>query len=212
MDNWLRKVEHKYRRYAISNLMTHIVIGMGIVYFMSIMSPVGLSRYLFFDSAAIMRGEVWRLLTFAVIPPPAGGLFIALALYFYWMLGSALENTWGSFKFNIFYLFGILGNIIAGFITGFATNDYLNLSLLFAFAMLYPNFQILLFFIIPLKIKYLALLNAVFFVHRFIFTPWWPIRVAIAVSLLNVALFFGRDFINGIRQTSRRQEWKKHFK
>ncbi len=88
--------------------------------------------------------------------------FIAFSLYFYYLIGTALEREWGSFWFDVYYFCGAIGTVIAGFITGSATNYYLNMSLFFAFAALYPNFQVLLFFFIPIKIKWLAYVDAAF--------------------------------------------------
>ena len=208
LDKWNRKLG----RYAISNLMLYIVAGMALVYVadlaLSMTKGISLVSLLAFDKAAILRGEVWRVLTFVLLPPDSSILFILFALYFYWLIGSALENQWGSFRFNVFYFCGVLCTILSGLITGYATNQYLNLSLFFAFALLYPDFQIMLFFMLPIKIKYLAILDAVFFLVSFIFSSW-PGRIALLIALANVALFFGRDFINMIRNWDRRRRFRR---
>ncbi len=208
LDKWNRKLG----RYAISNLMLYIVAGMALVYVadlaLSMTKGISLVSLLAFDKAAILRGEVWRVLTFVLLPPDSSILFILFALYFYWLIGSALENQWGSFRFNVFYFCGVLCTILSGLITGYATNQYLNLSLFFAFALLYPDFQIMLFFMLPIKIKYLAILDAVFFLVSFIFSSW-PGRIALLIALANIALFFGRDFINMIRNWDRRRRFRR---
>ena len=106
-----------------------------------------------------MHGEVWRLFTFVFIPQSTSPLGLVLTLYFYYLIGNTLENTWGDFQFNVYYLCGMLGAILAAALTGYGTSYYINLSLFFAFAMLYPDFQVLLFFIIPIKMKYMALFS-----------------------------------------------------
>ena len=124
------------------------------------------------------------------------------------MIGSALENQWGAARFNLFYLVGVIGNILAAVITGYAVNTYLNLSLFFAFAATWPDYQILVFFILPVKMKWLALLNAALFLWQLIVGSW-STRAAIIFSLLNVVLFLGGDLFSRIRQDS--HYWKTRY-
>jgi len=131
-----------------------------------------------------------------------------VVIFFYWMIGSSLENEWGSFKFNIYYFCGLLGTIAAGMFTGYATNGYLNLSLYFAFAILNPNTEIRLMLILPVKVKYLAAANAALFAAMFIVADWQG-KITLIVSLLNLILFFWRDFIDLLNNISRRMKWKR---
>lgn len=209
--SWLQKLDRKFGRFAIRNLMLLIVCGMGIVFLMDLSSPVYVSQLLVFDKVEIMNGQFWRIISFIFIPPDSSIIFIVISLYFYWLLGSSLENEWGSFKFNIFYLCGIIETIIAGTITGYATNMFVNLSLFFAFAILFPNYQILLFFILPIKVKYLALIDAVFFIYMFI-NATWQVRIAILISLFNLILFFWRDAKDIIQQAYRKTKWKNSMR
>ena len=211
-QGFLQKLQNKFGRYAIKNLMLYIVGAMGVVFAVDFMMPaVSLINILAFNTEAIMQGEVWRVITFIAIPPAESIIFIVFALYIYWLIGSALEREWGAFKFNLFYLCGMIGTIAGGLITGFATSFYLNLSLFLAFAMLYPNFELRLFFILPVKIKWLALINVAFLVIAFVFSTW-PGRVAILVSIINVILFFGKNFVNNIKQRHRKAQWKRSIR
>ena len=216
-QGFLQKLQNKFGKYAIRSLMMYVVGAMGVVFFADFLLlpagilPVSLTSLLAFNTAAIMQGEVWRVITFIAIPPPAGPIFIVFALYLYMLIGSSLEGQWGALKFNLFYLCGMIGTIIAGLITGFATSHFLNLSLFLAFAMLNPNFELRLFFILPVKMKWLALLNVIFLVFEFILNTW-PGRAALIVSVINVILFFGKDFINRIQQGHRRAQWKRSIK
>ncbi len=214
-QNWLNRLERKYGRYGIENLMNTIVIGMGLIYVLDFFfygsMRVSLSSMLAFDRTAILHGQIWRLLTFIFIPPNTSLLFILISLYFYWMLGSLLEQHWGTFRFNVFYLCGMLGTIVSGMITGYATNNFLNLSLFLAFALLYPNFEVLLFMILPIKIKYLAMLDAASLVFLF-FTSTWSGKLALIVSLINLLLFFGGDLSRTIKNAKRRRDWKNQFR
>lgn len=227
---WLNRLERKFGRFAIPNLMGIIVFGMAIVFvidtFINPEYEFNLSSLLYFDRDLILQGQVWRLITFIFIPPDSQILFIIFALYFYWMIGSALEAQWGAFRFNMFYLTGIVSTIIAGCITGGATGSYLNLTLFLAFAMLYPNFQLLLFFFIPVKIKWLAWLDAILLVISLIFNTWTG-RIALLVSIGNFLLFFGKDLVQATKlffrrlgnkrrksqytQNDNQKNWKNHW-
>ncbi len=211
----LTRLEYKLGRFAIRNLMTVIVGVMGLVFMLDYIFiariEMPFSSYLAFDRAAVLSGEVWRVITFALIPPDSSPFFIFFSLYFYWMIGSVLETEWGAFKFNAFYLCGIIGTIASGFITGYATNYYLNMSLFFAFALLYPEFELRLFFVIPVKIKYLAFADLVLFVLALILLPW-PHKAAIVIALANVLLFFGGNLISEIKRIKRNRDIKKRFK
>lgn len=221
LKNYLNRLEYKYGRYAIHNLMLIIIGAMAIVFvadlMLSAVLPRGASLYgmLLFDRAAIFAGQVWRIITFAFLPPSSSIIFIIFSLYFYYLIGTSLEREWGALKFNIYYLIGIIGTIIAGFISGYADNYYLNMSLFFAFAMFYPDFQILLFFVLPIKIKWLAWLDAAMFIYMFIVGSW-ATRASIIAALLNFFVFFGGDFVNRFRQLIEgiKLKWRyrgKHF-
>ncbi|MEG0146024.1 MAG: rhomboid family intramembrane serine protease [Clostridia bacterium] len=204
--------ERKMRRFTISNLMNYVVGGMALVFVLDLFAP-GLRLYslLSFNWAAIMHGQVWRLVTFIFLPPNTSLLWIIFSLYFYWMVGTTLENQWGTFKFNLFYWVGILANIVAGMLMGYATNTYLNLSLFLAFAALNPNFQLLVFFVLPIKIKYLALLDVALYVYAAI-TGGLPTLVMIVVSLANVILFLGGDLLNNIKRDSQYWKTRRNFR
>ncbi len=194
MNKWLYRMEYKYGRKAIPNLMLTIVAGMAIVFVADLLNPtVNLISYLTLDRAAIFRGQVWRLFTFLFLPPQSSLFFIFLSLYFYYWMGTSLENTWGAFRFNVYYLCGAIGAIIACLITGYGDNYYLNMSLFFAYAALYPDTQVMLFFVIPVKMKWLAWLDAALFAFMFI-VGGWPTRAALLMSLVNFFIFFGPDF------------------
>lgn len=210
--NFLNKLERKIGRFAIPNLMFMIIVGQFTVFAASMLFPqLNIQGFLSLDKNAIFEGQVWRLLSFIFIPPPSGIIFMIFSLYFYYLIGTSLENQWGSFKFNIYYLTGMIGIILASFITGNGTNIFLNYSLFFAFAVFYPEFQVNLFFILPIKIKYLALLDALFFVYSFIIGGW-VIRLSIIASLLNFILFFGGDFIKFIKQQASYQKTRRNFR
>jgi membrane associated rhomboid family serine protease len=200
--NWLNKLERKFGWLAISGLMYYIVILNAIVFFLMYIDKTGtIINTLTLEPDLVMRGEVWRLISYIFIPPTTNLFFIIFVLLFYYTVGVGLEQEWGSFKFNIYYLVGMIATTAAAFITGGGvTGIYLNLSLFLAFAYLYPDYQVLLFFIIPLKVKYLAWLDWAFIAYTVLTQPL-PAKVVAVCSLANYFLFFGKDLL----QHSQRQ-------
>ena len=185
-------LERKLRRYAIGNLMKYIVIGQGIVFaLMYIWPTLGYRLYslISLTRAGLMRGQIWRLVTFVFTPPSSSPIFILFALYFYYMIGLGLENQWGKVRFNLYYGVGMLGSIIAALITGYGSNMFLNLSLFFAYAALYPDEQVLLFMFLPIKMKYLSILYIVIIAYYFINETFMG-RVNIAMSLVSFVIFY----------------------
>jgi membrane associated rhomboid family serine protease len=203
--NWLNKLERRFGRLAIPGLMYYIIILNAVVYFLMYLDKSGtVYNMLTLEPSLVMQGQIWRLVTYIFIPPTTSLLFIVFVLLFYYMVGSGLEQEWGSFKFNLYYLVGMLATTIAAFLTGggAVTAVYLNLSLFLAFAHLFPDYEVLIFFIIPLKVKYLAWLNWAFIAFTVITQPL-PDKVVALVSITNYLLFFGPDLI---RHTQRRKQ------
>ncbi len=211
---WLNRLDRKIGRYAIPRLMYGITAGMLIVYiidFFLMTSPVIIPQ-IYLNMELVAQGEVWRLITFIFVPYMSSNiLFTLISLYFYVLIGNGLEQRWGSFKFNVFYLVGIIGINIGALFTGYGVNSYLNLSMFLAFAAIYPDFQIMLFFIVPVKMKYLALLDVALLIYSFVIESW-PARVSIIMALLNVVLFFGMDFIRTIKDQMRYRKTRANFR
>lgn len=215
---WINKLERKYRRYAISNLMTYIIALNAAVYVINLLIPQSnLYAKLALNPAMILRGEIWRLITFLFLPPSSSPIFIVFVLYFYYLVGSNLEYQWGSFRFNIYYLIGVLSTIAASFISyaitgfGLVSPEHLNLSLFLAFAHLFPYFEVLLFFFIPIKVKYLAWFNWAFIVFALIFRPL-PMKLAAIASVVNYFIFFGSDLITTIKLHIQTYKKRKRFR
>ena len=200
-------------RLSVPNLMTYVVMGMAGIFLCDLLIPeLRLYQYCSLNWHMVMRGQIWRLVTFIFLPPNSSLIWIIFSLYFYWMIGSALENQWGSPRFTLFYLLGMLGTILAVLITGgYADNTYLNLSLFLAFAAMNPNFQMMLFFMIPIKIKYLAIADVVIYLIAFI-TGGWNTRLMILLSLANLFLFMGGDITNTVRSEMRYFKTRQNFR
>ena len=182
---WIDKLERRFGHIAIHDLMMIVVIGQAVVFLAEFFMPgLGIWSKLSLYMPAVLQGEVWRLLTFIFVPSSSTPLSLVLTLYLMWLIGHTLEQSWGDFRFNVYYFLGVLGAILAAAVTGWGTTYYLNLSLFFAFAMLYPEMRLLLFFIIPVKVKWLALFSGVLCLFGFVFGTWAD-RLSVLFSLLN---------------------------
>lgn len=195
---------YKHPNFGIPNLMKYIAIGNVVFLLASMVNPLILN-YLSFDPALILQGQVWRIISFMFIPPSAG-LLAFIAIYFYYWLGTTLEQHWGTAQFNIYFFSGVILTVLYGFVMYFITEirfvltaQYIYLSMFFSFAALYPNIQVLLFFIIPVKMKYLAILDAVFFISGIISTPF-PANLLPVVAVANFLIFCGGELFGFRRQ------------
>lgn len=203
---WLQdKVERfciEHPNFGIPNLMLYIaVLNVG-VYLIDGFSNGSFAPLLAFYRDAIFQGQVWRLVTFVALGSSSGGLlFVVLSAYFYYWVGALLEREWGTTRLTVFYAMGILLNILFGLIAGFASMYYVNLSLFFAFAVLFPDLEVRIFFILPVKVKWLAWIDAALF-------AWSSISALLAgsvisallplVAIFNFFLFFWEDFMETI--------------
>ena len=197
--NWLNKLERKFGRYAIHNLTMYLlggyVIGYGIYYLMP-----NLLNWLTLEPGMILHGQVWRIVSWVLIPPSGNILTIIIMMMLYYSLGNALERTWGAFRYNVYIFSGILFTVIGAFILYFITGGfiglgiffstyYINMSIFLAFAASYPDMELLLYFILPIKIKWMALVYAVMILYTMV-RGNIAVRVAIVASLLNFVIFF----------------------
>ena len=214
----LDRLESRIGRHkGIRNLMSLIVAGTVIVFLADYILPMvaggrTLSSYLSFSKGKIMSGQIWRLLTFVFVPMDRNLVLLAISLYFYWMIGNTLQSEWGTFRFTLFYTTGMLGSVIAGCITGYATAYYLNMSLMLAMAALHPNMPLRLYGFVELRIKWLALLSVVMMVLPLLQSHGWQQPLALIVSLANVLLFFMDRMIGQVKDAYRRYTWKRNWR
>ena len=194
---------YKHPRFGIPNLMGIIVVCNVIVFILDMVSNGTLSPMLYFSRYYILQGQVWRVITFLFVPENTSLIFFAITMYFYYFIGTSLEREWGSGKFTVFYALGVILNIIVGMVTGYATMDYVNMSLFLAFATLYPNLQFLVFFIIPVKAKWLAWIDAALLALNFVTSiagGAWVSAVLILVGVANYLIFFWSDLMYYVRR------------
>ena len=202
MSELRRRIERfcfKNRDKGIPNLMLYISLGAGLVYLFTMATQNSvLYYYLMFDRELILQGQVWRLISYPLTYNAGNLLLTAVSLLCYYSLGRAMENIWGTFRFNLFYLSGILMmDIYCMIFGGYADVYYLNLSLFLSYATMFPNAQFLLFFIIPVKAWIFALLDLVLVLIGLL-TDSFPYNLFSVISIANYFLFFGKDVLNVI--------------
>ncbi len=189
----------RHPNFGIPRLMLYVAVGNAVFWLLGVVNT-RLWPYLAFDPYLVLHGQVWRLVSFALIPPSTGMLAL-IAIYFYYWIGSTLEQYWGTPQFTIYFFTGLILTVLYGFLIYFITGvsipvtaEYVYLSMFFSFAVLFPDMQVLLFFIIPVKMKWLAILDAAFFVYG-ILTTRFPINLLPVVAVLNFFLFCGGELL-----------------
>lgn len=195
----LDKLEKKLGRFSIHNLTLIIIIGQ-VLFFFAMRAGLVSFRDISISYPDIINGQVWRVISFIFIPPTFNPVFVIFNWYLFYLMGNSLEHYWGAFHYNIFILISvILTNLVAfAFRYNIDTNIYLESSIFLAFAFLYPNYQLRLFFILPIKVKWLALLTWVLYAWTFIFGHNAN-KLLIVASLLSFFIFFYKDLYFKIR-------------
>lgn len=229
------KLERKYGKFGIPNLTVYIIACYVLGYILLYTAPQILS-YLSLDVRMILKGQIWRVITWVIYPPSTSDFiwFLVAIVFFYYPIGTSLERTWGSFRYTLYIFSGILFTVIGAFLLHFITGGvvvikgvpyllggsiystyYISLSVFLAYATCYPNMQVLLMFVIPVKMAWMAVVYCaivLFDVVTSIREGYWFLAVPIITSLLNFLLFFlgTRDTRRyHPKEVKRRQEFKK---
>lgn len=189
---------------AIPNLSLWLVIGQVAVFALTATGQIS-EQVLWLVPLWALEGEWWRLVSFLFVPPAVSLIFIAFAWYMFWLMGSALEGYWGAGRYNLFLFVGWALTAAVSFLTpgAAASNGFLAGSVFLAFARLNPDFEIALFFVLPVKIKWLALITWLGYGFAFA-VGGWPARLGIVAATGNFLIFFGRDIWLSMRQQKRR--------
>ncbi len=198
----LDRLENKFGHWAIPGLLRYVAALNALCYVLLKFNPHFLNA-LVLDRTALLQGEVWRLVSYIFIPQ-VGGFFpdwFTMAFYVLYLLwvGDGLEQAWGAFRLNIYYLLGMIGTTAAALISnGDPAGFMLNTTLLLAFARFYPDTTILLMFVLPVKVKWLAWFTGALLIWG-LFVSSWANRFATFAALLNFFIFFGRELIHQAR-------------
>ena len=223
IDKW----ERKYGRFGIPNLTVYIIVCYVIGYALMIINP-SLLNWLSLEPMYILRGQIWRLVTWVLYPPSSAGvLWFAIAvLFFYYPIGTSLERTIGTFKYTLYIFSGVLFTIIGAFVLYFLLGGnvlvgsvfstyYISLSTFLAYAMCYPDMSVLLMFIIPVKMKWMAVFYVVIVAYemiQYIMAGAWYLVIPIVASLLNFIIFYfgSKDFSRyNPKEVHRRNEFRR---
>jgi hypothetical protein len=209
---WITRLEARFGRYAVPNLTLVIILGQLLAFVaLQVRGPEVLSR-LWLDREAVLGGEVWRLITFVFMPPATNPLFAFFAWCLFYLMGTALENYWGILRYNIYLFIGVSAAIVTGMLlpgglllgdAALSSTGYIVGSVFLAFAYLYPDFVINLFFVLPIRIKWLALITWVLLAIDLVLGTWSQKAIVVA-SVLNFFIFFGADILATLRNKRRR--------
>lgn len=238
--NFINKLERKFGKYAISNLSIYLIICYAAGYLISMINP-SILMYLTLNPYLIIRGQIWRLVTWLLVPPAQFSIWTLITLYFYYSIGTSLERTWGTFYYNLYIFMGMLFTAIGAFIImGIAfifpdktigvygaetyfnaaslmySTYYISMSIFLGFAATYPNVQVLLMFILPIKVKWLGFAYGAIIAYDF-FMSGFVGKIVIFASLLNFIVFFAitrRNFMVHMSPTEvkRRHDFQREVK
>ena len=222
-------MDRRLGKYAVPNLIVYLLGGYAIGFVLQYVAPDVLNL-MTLEPYYTLPGQVWRLVTWVLMPPDSNLLFAVIMMMFYYQLGLSLERTWGAFRFNVYIFGGLIFTIIGAFLLygifyavygvglpvmgSFFTTNYINMGIFLAFAVCYPEMQVFLYFIIPIKMKWLAGVYGVLILFNII-QSGWPVRMAIVMSLLNFLLFYvsTRDFHKiSPKEIHRRQAFKRQVR
>ena len=231
--NWLNKLERKIGRYAVPNLIIWLIGAYTIGFVFRNVSP-GILNYLTLSPYHILHGQIWRLVTWVFMPTDSNLIFLLIMALFYYQLGMALERTWGTFRYTLYIFSGVLFTVIAAvllhvFTGGYVvmngiayslggnifTTYYISLSIFLAYAVTYPDLQLLLMFVIPIRMKWMAFVYGLFIawdIVSYLRVGLWVGVVPIVASLLNFVIFYfsTRDMNRyNPKEIHRRQQFKK---
>ena len=215
---FLNKMEKKFGRFAIHNLSTYIIALYVAGYLMSVIAPEFLN-YLTLEPYYILRGQIWRLLTWVIVPPTTLGFAAIIMLFFYYSVGNLLERTWGAFRYNVYIFSGMAAMVIGAFVLYFALGGrtlfglaistyYINMTIFLAFASTYPDTQVMLYFLIPIKMKWLGIVYGALLLSDFLRYNW-VMKVIMLVSTLNFLVYFIYTRKNGIKRDFRRWDYNR---
>ena len=202
------QLDRKIGRFAIPNLTIYLIAGQSFFYLMYMTEKLERSAT-YFSANYLMAGEWWRLFTLPFDPPRQSLIFAAIAWYFFYMLGSTLEAHWGAFRYNIYLFLGCAITVAASFLVPAypVNNAFLAGSIFLAFATLFPEYEILLFFVLPVRIKWLALLTWLSYAYQIVFGDW-ATRLMILAAIANYLVFFASDIFRTVKY-GRKQITKK---
>lgn len=204
----LDKLEQKLGRFAIPNMTVYLIAGQVILYIMIQTGQIDRGT-VFLAGALVLQGEWWRLISFLLDPPVANPIFAFFAWYIFYLMGSALESHWGAFRYNVYLLMACVLTVGVAFLMPMTilTNSYIGMSVFLAFAHLYPEFTLMLFFVLPVKMRWLSVIIWLSLAFSLVLGDW-ATRLLVVASISNFLVFFGGDLWRQLRSGQRRRAWQ----
>ena len=217
---WIDRLNARFGRYGIPNLMNIVLIGQVVVWIITMFVNRNLYPMLMLTRSGLAHLELWRLVSFIFVPSLQTNLFyFALEIYFYWWVGNSLERAWGDFRFMVYWLAGMVGAILSCLIVGAGGTSGLFLSLFFAYAWMWPDQQILLFFFIPVKVKWIGWISGAVWLWDLVtslLSRSYGNALSLVFGLAGFLLFFGGEIFHWCRDTivsyKRRRDWQNKWK
>lgn len=206
--HWVDRLERRFGRYAIPNLTAVLLACQAAVWAVTWFVNANIYQMLTLTRSGVFDGQIWRLLTFLAVPTDFSVMGFLLTAYLYWFIGTALEQHWGDFQYMLYLLLGTVGCIAAALLTGSCGNTYLYASLFLAFAVRFPDVQLLLFFILPIRVKWLGIADGVLLLLAFVGGSGAE-KLRILLSLLGFAVFFGPELWRRCAAWVRRERWRR---
>ncbi|MFP6764886.1 MAG: hypothetical protein VB858_14770 [Planctomycetaceae bacterium] len=199
------RLERKFGRYAIPNLTMLIIAGQVVLYLLWKTDGDRALNGIFLQGSLVLAGEWWRLISFVFMPPDTNPIFLMFGMLLFYLMGNALESQWGAFRYNLYLLVGYLATIAVTFVyqQSVTGNLWVEGSVFLAFAFLYPDFQIHVMFLFPVKVRWLALITWAFNLW-FLCVGDWYTRATVLAGILNFILFFRSDIVDRIRTGNRK--------
>lgn len=212
------KIKRFFRNFAIENLMSYVAVTMALVFVGDLFSEGMLSAFLSFNRSLILEGQIWRIVTFLFIPQTNSVIWIIFSVYFYYFIGKSVENGWGSHNMTMYFLTGYALLLIIGFATGYTDASYLYFSLFLVFAALNPHEVFMMFFVIPVEARWLALIDAIYMGYEFIDAiPYYAfpgtrvlaagIQLSVLAGFAVYLIFFGKQYIDRFRNRRNHREF-----
>jgi len=217
--SWIDRLDAKFGRFAVPNVTVLLIAGQVLAFVANSlpgMETAAVLASIDLKPDKVLQGEWWRLITFVFDPPITNALFAFFFWYLFYLMGTTLEANWGAFRYNVYLLLGYVASLVMAFAAWFAggvpgqvaSNGYLYGTVFLAFARLYPDFIINIFFIVPVKIRWLAMLTWIMYAITLLFSQSWLERAMVVAAVFNFLVFFGRDVLHDMQHRHRRMQFQ----
>jgi hypothetical protein len=212
MMHFLDQLEKRFGKWTFPYLLAALLTSQAMVY-VAVFTGVVRMDQLLLNAPKVLSGDVWRVLTFMAVPMADSPLWFAIGLYVTYLIGSSLEREWGEFRFGLFLGLGWLCTVAASFVIpgAFVSNTFIMGTLTLAFARLFPDVEFLLFFVVPVKVKYIGWVLWGYYLLELVAGPL-PTKIQVLAAIVPFVVFFGAEILGGVKQKRRSASFKQQEK